>query len=632
MGETRAGARRERSSVKAARGRSTFFAAARAGEKDGSGSSENLGDARGWQVRWGGRRMRGKKIPGLGLAAVRRAVSHAGPQTPMRYPRSFVVDCGASHVACGRFAAGPHGALQLDAFLTRPHPADPAADARWTERVADTVAEARAGGMGTRCTLILPGHLALTKLVKTAAVARAKRLRIVQFEATQNIPYPLDEVVWSHVETADDGLELELLLAAAKRDVVEDLCARVEAAGVSVERVWPASFALWRAVVHGRGADDAPALVVDVGARSTHVLLVHGERRAVWRTFTLGGNGLTQAIAEELRLDFAQAETLKLQVLGGRSGGAMPDASRAAVERAAAGFAARVQAEVSRSLANFARQGAPAPAKIFLTGGGAAFAAASEAVAAGTGWLVERYAVWSNATLDVAVPKDAKTFGAATQLVGGAGRVSGGEASFNLLPPPLVARAQERRRGRQWLAAAALGVVALLGPVWHFDRRARAAETEARQLAARLHPVRQTRARNEATLAKLEETRKEIAALRSLYDTRTNWGQFFGDLQERLVKVEDVWLERLQFVRATEAVRAGEAPPPMKLTLSGRLLDRQNPVSKVSRESFEHVRELLVDLGQSPFVATVENERFDSAQPGILRFDCTLVINPQRAL
>ena len=72
--------------------------------------------------------------------------------------------------------------------------------------------------------------------------------------------------------------------------------------------------------------------------------------------------------------------------------------------------------------------------------------------------------------------------------------------------------------------------------------------------------------------------------------------------------------------------------PPVRLTLSGRLLDVRNPQSKVSPESLQRVKELLASFTGSGFIKAVENERFDTNQNGLLLFDFTLVINPDRTL
>jgi hypothetical protein len=70
----------------------------------------------------------------------------------------------------------------------------------------------------------------------------------------------------------------------------------------------------------------------------------------------------------------------------------------------------------------------------------------------------------------------------------------------------------------------------------------------------------------------------------------------------------------------------------LRLALSGRLLDVRNPQSKVSQESLQRVKELLASFTDSQFITAVENERFDTNQNGLLQFDFTLVINPQKTL
>jgi type IV pilus assembly protein PilM len=52
----------------------------------------------------------------------------------------------------------------------------------------------------------------------------------------------------------------------------------------------------------------------------------------------------------------------------------------------------------------------------------------------------------------------------------------------------------------------------------------------------------------------------------------------------------------------------------------------------VSQESTDRVRALMASLDGSPFVAAVENERYDTTQPGILRFEFTMAVDPERPL
>ena len=92
------------------------------------------------------------------------------------------------------------------------------------------------------------------------------------------------------------------------------------------------------------------------------------------------------------------------------------------------------------------------------------------------------------------------------------------------------------------------------------------------------------------------------------------------------MKVEDVWLDKLQVMPAA-------AGTPVKLVISGRMLDKTNPLSKVSLETTNRVKALLHDIDGSPYVkVTEEGQRFDTNQPGILKFDFVLVADPARPL
>src|SRR5256886_10332148 len=83
-----------------------------------------------------------------------------------------------------------------------------------------------------------PGFHVFSKFVKLPPVDTSKVTQIIQYEAQQNVPFPLEEVVWDYqiLGTAPTG-ELEVLLVAIKADVVEGLFRTAEAAGLRVQLV-----------------------------------------------------------------------------------------------------------------------------------------------------------------------------------------------------------------------------------------------------------------------------------------------------------------------------------------------------------------------------------------------------------
>ena len=552
-------------------------------------------------------------------------------------------------MACGVFTAGATGRLVLQQFSLEAHNADPAHEARWSLETAQALgAVAARDKLGGACSLAVPGHLALTKFIKIPSAEPARRGKIIEFEAAENIPHPLAEVVWDHLVVADDSFDLEVMLTAVKFEAMQALCTAADSAGFAAERAMPAGLALCHAFRYNYPAVNESVVVANIGARSTHLLFLE-EKRFYIRTLTLAGNAVTQAVADELRIDFSSAETLKLQVLSGRSDLPATSPSRAVVQRAAANFAGRLQLEITRSTINHRRQaGGAQPAALYLTGGGSLIAELPAVLAEKLKLRVERYDALRNVDLagdaraagaDSAAPVLADLVGLATRLV------VKGEPEASLLPPALTEAVAFRKRQPLLVAAAALVAFALLPPIVYFHRVSTVTLAKVAQVDGQLMPLRALQTRNTDNLAKIEEAKKQIAALQGAVETKSNWINFFTDLQTRLVKIEDVWLDKLQIVRPPMSdpvpVDPGAPPPepgakpagaPLKLTLSGRLLDVANPQSRVSPEARDRVKQLLASFTGSQYIASVENEKFDNNQNGLLRFDFTLVISPKNPL
>ena len=542
----------------------------------------------------------------------------------MSSSRVVVLDCGASRVAIGAFSKAASGRLKLEDYASEHFFIEPGRDESWLDETRTALTALRTRWKtGGPVLLTLPGHLTLTKHIKTPRVEPAQRAKIIQFEAQQNIPYALNEVVWDSVVVGDTGIDMDVLLAAAKMDVVESLCAAVELAGFTPRRLLPtplASLAAFRLVRIGQAES---AIILNLGARSTTLLYAEPTRFQM-RTLSLGGNTVSQQIGEDQDCYIQDAEALKL---GGRNA--------SATEHAMENIAARLAQEVTRSVLHFRRQsGAENPAHIFLTGGTARLPGLSDALAAKLNVPVDRLEALSMVEITGRAGKTDVTEHALTltDLIGAAAtELLPNQPVLDLLPPRLRSREGLRRR-HPWLAAAAVLALAALAPViWHYQVLTDEARKKTATIEAELAPLRQRDARNRANLQKLEEVRQTVVRLQSVYERRAGWLGFLADLQNRLVRVEDVWLETMQ-VSASSSEAAPATETPLRIAVSGRLLDKTNPLAKVSPDSYERVKALLANLVDSPYVATVENERFDNRQPGILRFDFVLVAKTQHSL
>jgi type IV pilus assembly protein PilM len=172
----------------------------------------------------------------------------------------------------------------------------------------------------------VPAQSGLARFVKLPPVEEKKIPDIVRFEAKQQIPFNLDEVVWDYQKLGDgivtDGfaMETEIGLFAIKRDTVNRYLQHFQDVNVEVNLVQMAPLALCNYVSYDlmsgeeAVAEDAkkPCVVaLDIGTDSSNLVITDG-RKIIWqRPLNLGGNHFTRALTKDMKLTFAKAEHLK---------------------------------------------------------------------------------------------------------------------------------------------------------------------------------------------------------------------------------------------------------------------------------------------------------------------------------
>jgi type IV pilus assembly protein PilM len=553
-------------------------------------------------------------------------------------PRVIAVDCGARHVACGLFIRAASGRLVLRQWGFEPHRPDPNPETDWVQKTGEALAIiARRENLGGTCRLALAGHQTLVKFVRSPAVARSSRAGVVEFEAKQGIPLPLEQVVWDHQPEAGEGPDFRFMLAAVKKELSGAVVGAAGAAGLRVAQIVPAGLALLRAFRYSHPGECEGVLAVEIGARSTQLVFIERERFFI-RTFLLGGDAVTEAVAEELHVDFRTAEELKIEVLSSRPRSRVEVSQYDAVRRAGARFADRLHLEIVRSTIRYrCHSGADQPVTVYLGGGGSLIPELPLLLADKLALRVVRFeplrrvAVTPEAAsgIEAVTPMLAGLIGLGTSLV------DHGWPGLNLLPTEARKAVAIRRRQPALLGAALLAAGAPLPVIWSEQRSSRAADQASAAIEKQLVPLRAFAARNTGNLARLEEVRRRIDVVRGFAAAKSNWAAFFNDLQDRLAQTEDVWLEKLQVVHPPEGnarLPAAASTAAWRFTLGGRLLDKANPAAKAGADAYGRVRSLVQALARSPFVSAIENERFDGAQPGMLRFDFTLVLNSRKPL
>src|SRR6266436_414743 len=147
---------------------------------------------------------------------------------------------------------------------------------------------------GDMVVISVPGQSGLARFVKLPPVEEKKVADIVKFEAKQQIPFPLEEVVWDFQKigsgTVTDGfaLETEIGLFAMKRDMVNRYLQHFKDVNIDVHIVQMAPLALCNCVSYdllgkenkpSEGAADKKCVVgLDIGTDNSNLIITDGER------------------------------------------------------------------------------------------------------------------------------------------------------------------------------------------------------------------------------------------------------------------------------------------------------------------------------------------------------------------
>ena len=280
------------------------------------------------------------------------------------------------------------GVQRIERYTIEPLPRDAVVDGNITnlEAVAEAVKRAwkRLGSPVKYVAMALPAAAVITKRIVVPAGQREQELELqVETEANQYIPFALDEVNldFQVIGPAPSGADdVEVLIAASRKEKVEDRVACADAAGLKpvvmdVESyAMQAAFELVEAQLPGLGLDRIIALI-DIGANVMNVTVLKNDQQLYTREQAFGGNLLTQDIMRVYGMRSEEAEAAKRT-------GALPENYEADLLRP---FMNSLALEVSRALQFFFTSTQYSRVDhIVLAGGCAVIAGLEEVVAART--------------------------------------------------------------------------------------------------------------------------------------------------------------------------------------------------------------------------------------------------------
>ncbi|MCH8242170.1 MAG: type IV pilus assembly protein PilM, partial [Planctomycetes bacterium] len=157
----------------------------------------------------------------------------------------------------------------------------------------------------------VPGQHTLARFTKLPPVAPKRIPDIVRYEADQQIPFDMDEVIWDYQIFEQKGLpDVEVGIFAMKRELLREHLLHFEQASIEPSVVQACPLAVYNAAHFDGMLGDETTVVLDIGAEN--IDLVIATSGSLWtRTIPIGGNSFTEALVKSFKLSFAKAESLK---------------------------------------------------------------------------------------------------------------------------------------------------------------------------------------------------------------------------------------------------------------------------------------------------------------------------------
>jgi type IV pilus assembly protein PilM len=467
------------------------------------------------------------------------------------------LDIGSQTIGLGKFHVQPHGGLVLIDYRLRELLPDPGGDSVRHTKLPAVLREMmdELHIRGGRVNYAAAGQSVFARFVKLPAVGEEKVERIIAFEAQQNVPFPMDEVVWDYQLVGGGADEqIQVVLVAIKADLLDEINNAVEQTGLRPAIVDVAPMALYNAFrynypdLSGSGC----SLLVDIGARTTDLLFVE-PGKIFSRSVAIGGTSITAAIAREFTESFAAAEERKKGNVFVSLGGAYAepeDVDLARASKIVRSTMTRLHAEIMRSISHYrAQQQGSRPDRVFLCGGSTSTRYMREFFQEKLQMPVDFF----NALRNVAVSESmtnratapARSAHLLGELVGLALRtVTTCPMELNLRPASVVRRHELEKRRPFFLAAAACIILVLLGWGMFFVRAAQVTQHSVEQLQPKIEVLRAAERRFEPLHRQTAALDKIATPLITAVNDRGYWVELLEDLNTRLPPA-GIWITEL---------------------------------------------------------------------------------------
>lgn len=301
----------------------------------------------------------------------------AGKDPPLaliaRTKNAVALDIGSSHVKLLELEQERSGKYRLKHFGVAPLPPEAIVDGAFmnTSAIVGTIRDLIGRQkVKTRDAVVgVSGNSVIIKRISLPVMTQDELDESITWEAEQYIPFDVNDVyidAFILQGQADEAGQMEVLLVAARKELVNEYQSVLLEAGLKPVCVDVAAFAMENMYTLNYETSAEPVALVNVGASTVNINVLRRGVSAFTRDLQIGGRNYTEEIQRSLNVSFEEAEAFKV-------GGAERDRSAVVpeeVERVLSNVSENIAGEVHRSLDFYlSTAGGGALGRVVLTGG-----------------------------------------------------------------------------------------------------------------------------------------------------------------------------------------------------------------------------------------------------------------------
>jgi len=156
------------------------------------------------------------------------------------------------------------------------------------------------------------GHSVILKNIVLPAMSKEELEESIDWHAEEHIPYDLADVSLDYQVTAETSESTHVLIAACKRERIDNIKQAIQLAGKSPVIIDVDTFALQNCYeVNYNPTESDVVTLLNIGASTMNVNIVKGTRSLFTRDITVGGSQFTDVLQRSLGLNYQQAEAVK---------------------------------------------------------------------------------------------------------------------------------------------------------------------------------------------------------------------------------------------------------------------------------------------------------------------------------